>query len=134
MTATTLKTQAMDATTRLASKVISTTRDMTAVSGDVSYTGVGFVPTSIIVLAAIDGTVQYCIGAVDSSRTETNLSNSAATQNMYTELNNILSVWAAAGGNQTAVVKSFDSDGFTLTWTKYLSPTGTMTIKFLCFR
>ena len=117
----------------LKSKVITATRDMSAISGDVSYTGVGFTPTAIIAFSAINASIQYSIGAVDSGKTEMNIGNGNATSNMYVDSTNLVSIWQG-GGNQAGLLKTFDSDGFTLTWTKYLSPTGTLTMYFLCLR
>jgi hypothetical protein len=34
----------------------------------------------------------------------------------------------------TGVVSSWDSDGFTIMWTKSGTPTGTLTVNFLCQR
>lgn len=134
MVATTLKNQAMNAETRLASKVITATRDMTAATGNVAYTGVGFTPTSIIAFATIDGTV-YPIswGFSDSALTEKSLARNNDTF-WYGSLNALVYAVQAAGANQTCVVASYDTDGFTLTWTKANSPTGTLNIIFLCFR
>lgn len=119
--------------TRLKSKIITATRDMTGADGDVAYTGVGFQPTAVFALAAINGTIQYSIGAADSSATEINLYNAQASTNVSAD-NTFLAIWAAGGGAQTGALKQFDADGFTITWTKYLTPTGTVTMKFLCFR
>jgi hypothetical protein len=41
---------------------------------------------------------------------------------------------AVATNNQTADIASYDSDGFTLSWTKTGSPTGTATVQIMCFR
>ena len=114
-------------------KVIAATKDMTAATADVAYTGVGFKPAAIIAIAAINGTIQYSNGMADAGLTTGNLYNSQASTNAYVDAN-FISLWAAGGGNQTGTLKTLDSDGFTITWTKYLSPTGTATIKFLCFR
>jgi hypothetical protein len=46
-------------------------------------------------------------------------------------------IWrtALSGGNyQTCKVTSFDSDGFTVTWTKTGSPTGTATVTYTAIR
>lgn len=133
MTATTLKPQAMDAATRLVSKIISTTRDMTAASGDVSYTGVGFTPTALICLSNVDaGTNTHSIGVADSALAEAHLGR-LANGNNYTEAL-LLTAETSSNNYQTAVVKTFDADGFTLTWAKTNSPTGTLKLTFLCFR
>jgi hypothetical protein len=117
--------------TRLASKIITGTRDMTAASGDVDYTGVGFQPTAVIAIANVDGNYQHSIGISDSSVGEYCVSPNAA--NALYQRSTL--IWLETGGAaQSAVVKQYGSDGFTLTWTKANSPSGTAKIIFLCFR
>lgn len=134
MSETKLKNQSLDTVARLASKVIVATRDMTAASGDVSYTGVGFKPSCIIALVNIDANqnASLGIGVCDSSRTD----NTVGQYNggyLY-QGSAFITVESTGAQAQIAVVKSFDIDGFTLTWTKQNSPTGTAKIIFLCFR
>jgi hypothetical protein len=38
------------------------------------------------------------------------------------------------GNDQTATLSAFDADGFTLAWTKNVSPTGTANIYYIAFR
>lgn len=114
-------------------KIISATRDMTAATGNVAYTGVGFKPAGIILISAINSTLQYSIGMVDASTTTAELGNGQNTTNVSVDTS-MLAVWAVGGGAQTGTLVSLDSDGFTMTWTKYLSPTGTLTFKAFCFR
>jgi len=120
--------------TRLSSKVITATRDMTAAGAptDVAYTGVGFTPTSIICLVTIDGTFSLAIGVADSAKAAWTLCNASATA-FY--LNNYFAYISSVANNaQGARVKSYDADGFTITWWKIGSPTGTAKLTFLCFR
>lgn len=120
--------------TRLKSKVITATRDLTAASGNVSYTGVGFTPTAIVCFANIDNTgtsAYFSFGAVDSAKTEGGLQYEHETAVRSTAT--LVYIQPAASNNQTAVVDSFDADGFTLTWTKANSPTGTAQLVFICF-
>ena len=118
-------------TSRLSSKIITATRDLTAASGDVSYTGVGFTPTAIMIIAAIQNTTKINVAMADSSKTLTGL---------YAYANNGFFIDALVDfeidglNKQTFIIKSYDADGFTLTWTKTGSPTGTASLKFLCFR
>jgi len=133
MTATTLKPQAMNATTRLASKRITGSRDATAASGNVAYTGVGFTPTSIIVVAAISSGTACCTGQVDS--TKDGYCISAASGTLWIPYPSFVLLYPNADGNfQLATVNSFDADGFTLAWTKSGTPTGTIALSFLCFQ
>lgn len=133
MTQTLIKPQAMDSTTRLASKVITATRDGVAASGDVAYTGVGFIPTSIIALMNVNGALYQSIGIVDSSKVSQ--SNYLSAADVVFQSGNFITYSNQSSWAQGAVVKSFDTDGFTLTWTKIGSPTAnTMLIVFLCFK
>jgi len=118
---------------RLSSKVITATRTMADASGDVEYTGVGFKPTSIIALGS-DGTVSESIGIGDVDE---------AMWLIAKRLNSTVFSGASlvsvgdVGGNdfQRAVIKSYDADGFTLTWLKVgTPPAGTASLAFLCFR
>lgn len=121
--------------TRLLSKIIIGTRDNTAASGDVSYTGVGFTPTAIICMANIDNsgvTAYWSMGVSDSSVAEYGMEYADDERNFQRA--NIAYIQPSLGNAQTAVVKTYDADGFTLTWTKTGSPTGTTNLTFLCFR
>lgn len=134
MTATQFHNQALLPETRLASKIITATRDLTAAGAptDVAYTGVGFTPTSIVCYYVIDGSTVRGVGFSDSSKNGYDLRiNSASAAYSY---NALILLETTGGNNQIGTVKSFDSDGFTLTWTKGGSPTGSATLVFLCFR
>lgn len=113
--------------------IITLTRDMTAASGDVAYTGVGFQPRQVVFFAAVasnkagswgsdDGTSQMCTNQLSTGNMSSNTSASIDLENN-------------AGESQTAVIKTLDSDGFTLTWTKTNTPpAGTATIIAICFK
>ena len=120
--------------TRLKSKIIVATRDLSAAGAptDVAYTGVGFVPTSIVALYGIDGGVLIGMGMSDSAKAGNNVDRDNAEA---THANNYLICAITTGSNnQLAIVKTYDADGFTLTWTKSGTPTGTINMYFLCFR
>lgn len=113
-------------------KVITSTRDMTAASGDVAYTGVGFKPSLIIFQGAVHTHLVPGWGVVD------------ATSKHFVSYDNVGNCYRAGtdwafliigGPNyQGAILKTFDADGFTLTWTKSGSPSGTITFSAKCFR
>lgn len=117
---------------KLQSKVITATRDMTAASGDVAYTGVGFTPSAIFVVGSINGTFTFTTGFVDSSKQGANIDYYG--NNQADNGTEFLKAYTSASTVQSAIVKSFDSDGFTLTWTKTSTPTGTLKLSFICFR
>lgn len=117
----------------LKSKIITATRDAGATSGDISYTGVGFKPSSIHCLMVVNGTTYRSDGVSDSNKdvrcTYQSAANTLYIGSMLASYTNYTS-WA-----QNAVVKSYDSDGFTLTWTKIGTPTAeTMQLVFICYR
>ena len=121
----------------LRSKVITFTRDMTAASGSVGYTGAGFVPTSVIIL----GTITNALNLFSLSLTDSALNmgvlfaNNSATIPMGTAA---IAVALSADGSVTSQqgsIASYDSNGFTITWTKNGVPSaGTATLYALCLR
>lgn len=134
MAETKLKDQSIETSTvRLNSKIKTLTRDMTAASGNVAYTGVGFKPTAIIAFGGIDGGERLFWGMCDSTRTAYQM-ESYADNTFQTQIAHLVNIATSAGNQQIADVASFDTDGFTLTWTKAGSPTGTGNITCLCFR
>lgn len=121
--------------TRLKSKIIVGTRDMTAASGDVAYTGVGFVPTSVICMTNIDNagaSAYWSMGVSDSSIAEYALA--LGDDEFVGQKTSFIHIEPVSGNIQAAVMKTYDADGFTLTWTKTSAPTGTAKMTFLCFR
>jgi hypothetical protein len=116
----------------LSSKIISATRDMAAEGEDVAYTGVGFMPSSIQVFADIDNSLPSSVGFADSLKTGHSIIHWAP--NIHSMVSYFVYIDTTASTIQYAVVKSYDTDGFTLTWTKVGLPTGTMQLRFLCFR
>jgi len=118
-------------TTRLKSKVLQITRDLAAETGDVSYTGAGFAPSSVFAMAASGGaTISFGIG--DSAKTNNALKKDGDSTNYYNNTSTFgacLVFFSPTSGNrQSAIIKTWDADGLTLTWTKTGSPTGTLTI------
>lgn len=106
------------------------TRVLSVGSGDVSYTGVGFKPSAII-LIGIHLTVSISIGfgTVDGNIYMKYIDSEGSTGST----NYIVNLGSFSHMNY-ASLKSFDSDGFTLTWTKTGSPTGTVPVGYLAFR
>ena len=114
----------------LSSKLIKFTKDV-SVAGDVSTTGVGFTPTTIHFMTGANTSIE-CKGFSDSSKT---------AGCVYTDSGHVTYFYDSAfyispsGGTAAiAIVKSYDADGFTLTWSKTGSPTGTFTLYALCYK
>ena len=107
------------------------TKDMTAATGDTSYTGTGFTPKAIILLGVINATFTSSHGFAIAGSSGC-IANDAA--NVWTWDNGVAYLQTAAGARQVATLKSMDANGFTLTWTKTGSPTGTANLYYLAFR
>ncbi len=114
-------------------KVKTETRDMTLASGDVAYTGYGFRPVALLVYASAlaYGAGVSCHGFVDPSKNMLCWYLKAATVT-YTDTAFLIYL-GGASAYQTAIVKSYDADGFTLTWTKTSNPSQTATILVVAF-
>lgn len=112
-------------------KIGTFTRSMTTVGGDVSITGVGFKPSIVILLSCLSST-SMTIG-FDDATTHLCIINCNSGSNYYYTYASIM-LWYAVSNYQSSILKSLDSDGFTLTWTKTGSPTGTGIIYYLALR
>jgi len=118
-------------------KIITLTRDLAAVGAptDVETAGVGFKPSLIRFDAAMEGDVVGSFGSCDG--TEQNCIPSLYTSGAWygnTGRGEVIYAQTGASDLQSAVWKSFDADGFTLTWTKVGTPTGYLYIMATCFR
>jgi hypothetical protein len=119
----------------LQSKIISSTRDLTLATGDIAYTGMGFVPTACNAIGSVtDGTNYWTQnGFSDSTRTAV-MAATYATNN-FTVVSGLLAAIDTTGSNkQVATIKTYDADGLTLTWTKTGTPTGTFSFWIRCVR
>lgn len=116
-------------------KLGSFTRDLTAVAGDVAYTAVGFKPYLLDFMVSFgqshsigwdDGTNSFCtqVAGLVASPIEY---PSIGTRSIFITDN-------YGTTYQRAYVKTMDADGFTLTWDKAGSPTGTATIYYKALR
>lgn len=117
------------------SKIITITRDLTVASGSVAYTGVGFQPTILLAAGEVTNSLTGYVtifGASDSSLSAFNAAVAASTISVGA---GFLSYIDPTFSNyQLASIVSYDSDGFTLSWTKNGIPTGTATTRVLCLK
>lgn len=104
-------------------KVKNETRLMTVASGDVAYTGYGFQPSALLILAE-NTSSGGSIGSVAPSLDEVTLYD-VGDHSVQSNYSFLIALYESAVNYQTATLKSFDSDGFTLTWTKGGTPGGT---------
>lgn len=116
-------------------KLFTFTRDTSTASGDVAYTGIGFKPSHAIFMAVKPGFSPFSIG-FDSQAAHYAIGDG----NGYTSLawynNAAQSIYLITTGSISyyGKVKSWDADGFTITWTKVGAAAGTATIYALLFR
>lgn len=99
------------------------TRGMTDTGAptDVNYTGLPFKPSALILSMSL-GNASISVGFADASNSYVQVIYGAATT--YYQPNDSTCIWILeeSGKEQKASLKTFNSDGFTLTWTKVGSP------------
>jgi hypothetical protein len=117
----------------------SFTRDISTASGTQAVTGVGFKPKAVVFLGAISGTVSFTSGLDDGTNVGCIVQNQpAGVANFHADTTFSIAGVPAGGSGlsqaSTAKITTLGSDGFTLTWTKAGSPTGTLTVIYMAFR
>jgi hypothetical protein len=100
-------------------KIGTLTRLLNAADGDVAYTGVGFQPTHILFIGGNKAVGQsFTIGLDDGTTHQCAYMTGGAATMDYSDTMSIHAERSATNG-QEAFVKSFDADGFTLTWNEF---------------
>jgi len=119
-------------------KMGSFTRDVSAVDASIAYTGVGFKPKALILFANIAGVPgAFSVGFYDGTTQGYVWSDHVVTAGSFNNGAAAAIFFRPAGDNSqntTGAVTSFDTDGFTISWTKSASSTGTATVKYLALR
>jgi hypothetical protein len=117
------------------SYVGSFTRDVSLAGSTQAITGVGFTPSAVFLLANVAATGAMSVGIVEGVNNFVlydNAANSAGTYN--NNGTNCILLLTASSQAATASLTSMDADGFTVTWAKSGSPTGTATVRFLALQ
>jgi hypothetical protein len=102
------------------SEVIQATRAMNATTGSVAYTGVGFTPKTLSIIAIKDGNSATSFG-ISTGLTEycTSKYGGSATVQSYIATRIVYFSDDSGGANiQEASIVSLDADGFTLSWAR----------------
>ena len=122
-------------------KVGLVTRVMTAASGAVAYTGIGFKPKIMYFMtyvAGAGGSLSSSKGFDDGTTAFGLLDYTLTGADPTFTGSQTISIYGfddAAGANtQSAKIQSLDADGFTLIWTKAGTPTATLTIGYMAVR
>lgn len=112
------------------------TRDLSTASGDQAVTGVTFQPSAVLFLAGVTaGSAAWSVGFDDGSTPESLYSNHYVTADtMIAVATASIFIQGSAGDNYAGIVKTFDADGLTVTWTKTGSPSATTTIYYLALK
>lgn len=115
-------------------KVITSTINTANATASVSYTGVGFKPSSVIALALINSSTETSIGIADASTQRVLFNSGSITGSTWAYDTQLVYMDQSAGNVYGGTVTSFDSDGLTISWTKTGATVGTALLFFLCFR
>lgn len=121
-------------------KMVSATYDLSTASGTQAVTGVGFKPRAVIALAAkSSGDNAASIGVMAGTGAGADnaalLTRDDVTADTWGIGSNVFIDYVQGASDEAfSTISSMDSDGFTLTWTKVGSPTGTLQMRFLCIR
>lgn len=117
-------------------KVGSFTRDISTASGNQAITGVGFQPKSIIFSSGDSSLVSNAsVDGFDDGTTAGCLwwDFNTADNTWTPDTTYSIHFYRSAAG-QVGKIGSFDSDGFTVAWTKVGGATGSVTVRYIAFR
>lgn len=106
------------------------TRTNTDGDGDQAVTGIGFKPKAVEIFATVSGTKTWSKGRTDGT-TQTCLRMSLAGDATAVNTDRYVAIENSTGAYNSASHKSFDNDGFTVTWGKSGSPAGTTTCHYI---
>jgi len=113
-------------------KVGTFTRDTAAASGNQSITGVGFTPKAILFMGGQSSTAEVAWGLSDGTNENDLYNRNTISAGTWGIGNNRALTFVEDGTKDySGTVASLDSDGFTITWTRTNTPTGTLTIMYL---
>lgn len=128
----------------LTSAVFNTTRLISASSGSVGYTGCGFQPTAIQITTNDNSQAGFWGSSTSYSDSTKAVRTAWQTISAVQVAGGVITTigFADAAGTsapatsgQTATITSYDSTGFTLSWTKNGSPAGsTVNLSVVCYK
>jgi hypothetical protein len=121
--------------TTVSVKVGSFTRDTATATGTQAITGVGFQPKAVIFTGAKNGTesVVYC-SFTDGTTDGQTYSREEETAGNRTSNIDLFQFHQSGSGNYNSAGLTLDSDGFTISWTKAGTNSGTITAQYLAIR
>lgn len=117
-------------------KVSSFTRNTATASGTQAVTGIGFKPRAVFFIAAQDSVVgELSFGFDDGVTPRAVRDYFNVTPDAWETFGTYsISILEGAGKEYEGNVDSFDSDGFTIDWTRTGAPVGTVTVIYLAIK
>lgn len=116
-------------------KVDFFTRDIALASGTQEVTGVGFLPKAVILFATSEAVGEASWGLDDGANHFSLFDMHNTASNTFKRITSqSIRIWVSSTNYYDGYVSSWGSDGFTMTWTKNGSPTGTVMVGYLAFR
>ncbi|MBW2606148.1 MAG: hypothetical protein JRD05_00785 [Deltaproteobacteria bacterium] len=113
----------------------SNTYDLTTASGTQAITGVGFKPSAILIQGAIISVADlFSTSYHQNGSTDGGIGQRVEAAGVRMSVHAGVEIQTAAGSYQYGTVTAYGADGFTISWTKAGTPTGTLTYKYICFR
>ena len=112
-------------------KIGTFSRDSTTSSGTQAVTGVGFQPTQMIFFMDDDATAESSYG-LDNGTTSTSVFSQTASA--FNQGGSAIFDYEDVGKSYAGAVSAFGADGFTITWTKTGSPSGTLHVAYMAFK
>jgi hypothetical protein len=109
-------------------------RDISIATGTQIVTGIGFKPKSIFAFSAISASQRASWGLDDGVSPRGINDDSGTSADNYTNTGNLVSMVITPSDIYEGQISSFDADGFTISWLKIGSPTGTVSVNFMAFR
>ena len=113
----------------------STTRDISLASGTQAITGVGFKPRYVHFSVCLNATDAFSTGHDSNTGARKCAYILDKTAGLfYVDTSLSIVVYSSANNGYLGYISSFDVDGFTITWQKWNSSTGTAQIAFTAFK
>ena len=117
----------------------SFTRDTTLATGTQAVTGVGFQPTAIVFFTGQGSSAEMSIGFTDCTNERVMFYNHNITASTFDSLTTLAirdveTSLLLYDGEVDGTNGSCDTDGFTVSWTRTSTPSGTLTVQYLAIR
>lgn len=103
-------------------------------TGDQAIVGVGFKPSLIEFKFGIDNSANVGWSRTDGTNMQMVSDKRAGVEGVYLVNDSYITYYNDGTNAATSVIKSLDSDGFTITKSKVAAPVGTLAVMYLAWR